>query len=220
MRQIHRWLAWVMILTMAMPALGADTNLAVVYPRMSAWVNGAAVQDSLVVFPEDLVQTDSDSVANIDSSGTDVVVQPNSLVKIAVNAVELQRGSVAVGTSKSVAARVGSLTIRPSAAQWTQFSVTNVDGSLKVAARTGEVTIVDEQGSTTLAAGQETTIDQSASQDPQAKKKKKKRAGAEPGASGSIMDSRAAVLIGAGAIVGVTTWVFLQREDPASPYKP
>jgi hypothetical protein len=222
MRSMQRVLCWTAILATCTSAFAVDTNLAVMYPRMTAWVNGAVAHDALVVFPEDLVQTEGDSVATIDCSGTNVIVQPNSLVKVAVNAVELQRGAIAVGTSKNVAARVGDVTIKPASSDWTQYAVSDVDGSVKIVARTGSVMILDDQGSSTLAAGQETTVDPSSSKDPEPSKKskKKKRAGAAPGANSGILDTWQAAAVGSAAVLGVVTWVFLQREDPASPYKP
>jgi len=55
------------------------------------------------VFPGDLVQTRSDSVASINASGSNVVVLADSLVKFEGPAVALEHGSLKVATSKGLA---------------------------------------------------------------------------------------------------------------------
>jgi len=102
---------------------------------------------------------------------------------------------------------------------WTQFDVTNLDGKVQIAARKGDLTIDDGTGTTTLAQGQQTTVDESQ------KQKKKKRngpdgaGGAALGATGGILDSKVVIGIGLAAVAGVTTWVLVQGGEPVSPVK-
>lgn len=195
-------------------SLAADTNAAMVYARGTAWVNGAAIPKSSAIFPGDLVQTKSDSAANINQLGTSVIVQADSLVRLQPNAIELEHGMVSVGTSKSLAAHIGDVTVLPKDASWTEFQVADVDGNVKIIARKGDLTIQDQSGTSTLPAGQETTRQETH------KKNKRKGGGAVTAAQGSVLDSPA-VIYGATAVVGgVTAWVLLQGDDPASPDKP
>ena len=109
---------------------------------------------------------------------------------------------------------------------WTEFNVTDVDGTVRIAARKGDLTINDGKETFTLAQGQETTRDESAgdndkdNKDGKKKGNKKRAAGAAPGASGGVFNSPVAIGIGAGAIIGVTTWVLVKNDNPASPTKP
>ena len=205
----------VIVTALAGQLFAADPNAAMVYAHGTAWVNGAAIPKSSAIFPGDLVQTRSDSIANINAPGTTVVVQTDSLVKLQANAVELEHGALNVGTSKSLTAHIGDLTVTPKAAEWTEFQVADVDGSVKIIARKGDLTITDQEGSTTLPAGQETTR-----QETQSKKRRRSGGGAVTAARGSILDSPAAIYAGTAIVGGVTAWVLLQGDDPASPDKP
>jgi len=119
-----------------------------------------------------------------------------------------------------MATRAGEVTVSPAANVWTEFEVRDVDGTVQIAARKGDLTISDDSGTTaTLAQGQETTRDDSQSQDDKKKKKKKKAAGAAPAAKGGILDSPWALGIGGGAIAGATAWVLIRGDEPVSPAK-
>jgi hypothetical protein len=100
--------------------------------------------------------------------------------------------------------------------------VVDVDGTVRIAARKGDLTITDGKETFTLAQGQDTTrSEQAPDSDNDQKKHRKKQAGAAaPAASGGILNSPLAIGIGAGAVAGVTTWVLLQNSNPASPSKP
>lgn len=207
-------LALMFLMAAPVPLLAADTNAAMVYARGTAWVNGTSVPRSSAVFPGDLVQTRSDSSANISTPGSNVVVLSDSLIKYETNAVELEHGAVTVGTSKNMATRVGNVTITPATSQWTEFQVADVDGTVQILARKGDVTISDQEGTTTLPQGQQTRREESK------KKDKKRSAGAVTAAHGGILDSKTALIIGTGIVTGVTAWVLLQDDEPASPDKP
>ncbi|HEY3974972.1 MAG TPA: hypothetical protein VGM18_18340 [Candidatus Sulfotelmatobacter sp.] len=203
----------------------ADTNAAMLYVNGNgaAWVNGAHVPRSTsAIFSGDLLQTRSDSVVNINQPGSSITVLSDSLVQFEGSSVDIQHGGIAVATSKGVAATAGDVKIVPASSAWTEFNVTDIDGTVRIAARKGNLTISDGKDVTTLAQGQDTTRDEtSATPDKDGKKKNKKRGvGAAPAAGGGIMNSPLAVGIGAGAIIGVTTWVLVKSDNPASPTKP
>ncbi|PYX87876.1 MAG: hypothetical protein DMG68_10305 [Acidobacteria bacterium] len=199
------------LLVMPASLLAADTNAAMLYARGTAWVNGANIPRSSALFPGDLVQTKSDSVANINLLGSNVTVLSDSLVKFEGNSLEVEHGGVTVATSRNLATHLGDVTVTPASGSWTEFQVADVDGNVKIMARKGDVTISDESGTSTLPAGQETTRE--AAQ----KSKKRRKAGAAPAAQGAILDSKTAIIIGTAAVGGVTAWVLLQGDDPASP---
>ena len=204
---------------------GADSNAAMLYTNGPAWVNGSHVpRASSAIFSGDLLQTRSDSVANINEAGSSITVHSDSLVQFDPAVVRIEHGTVTVSTSKGVGTAAGDVKVTPSSFAWTEFNVTDVDGVVRIAARKGDLTIDDGSRVVTLQQGQETTRDEQSSTttDKDGKKKKKKReaAGAAPAAGGGVLNSPIAIGIGAGAIIGVTTWVLLKNDNPASPTMP
>jgi hypothetical protein len=204
----------------------ADSNAAMLYTNGTAWINGAHVpRSSAAIFFGDLLQTRSDSVANINSPGSTITVFSDSLVQFEGSALKIEHGGVTVSTSKQVATTAGDVKVAPASDAWTEFNVIDVDGTVRIAARKGDLTISDGAGTVTLAQGQETTRDESSDQsdkNSKDKKKSKKRSGvgAAPAAGGGILNSPVAIGIGAAAIGGVAAWVLLQNDEPASPAKP
>jgi hypothetical protein len=206
---------WIMIALVPASLMAADTGAAMLYAKGTAWLNGSAVPRSSAIFPGDLVQTKTDSVAHINASGSSVMVLPNSLVKFEGSAIAVEHGSVTVATSKGLSTRAGDVTVAPASSDWTEFEVTDVDGTVQIAARKGDVSISNGQETTTLPQGQQTTRDESEN-----KKKKKRAAGAAPAGVAGILDNPIAIAIGAAAVGGLVAWVLLQGDDPASPAKP
>ena len=214
--RFQAFLCWMMIAVFPASLMAADSGAAMLYSKGTAWLNGATVPRSSAIFPGDLVQTKTDSVANINASGSNVMVHSDSLVKFEGNAVSVEHGSINISTSKGMSTRAGDVTVVPVSAEWTEFQVTDVNGTVQIVARKGDLSVNDGSQTTTVAQGQETTVDDQES----SKNKKKRKAGAAPAGAGGILDSPAAVAIGAGAVGGVLLWVLLQGDDPASPSAP
>jgi hypothetical protein len=185
------------------------------YAHGTTLVNGSSIPRSSALFSGDLIQTDGDSVANINATGSAILVLNNSIVQYEGNALKLEHGGITVSTSKLLATHAGDVTVSPAAASgWTEFEVRDVDGRVQIAARKGDLTISDDSGTTTLTQGQETTLDESG---PTKNKKKKKREGAAPPAARGVLDSPVAIGIGTAAIGGVTAWALIRDDNPASP---
>ncbi len=201
----------------------ADSNAAMLYTNGAAWVNGAHVPRSASsIFSGDLLQTRSDSVANINEPGSSITVLADSMVQFQGASVDIQHGGVTVATSKEIYATAGDVKVAPASNAWTEFNVTDVDGTVRIVARKGDLTISDGKDVVTLAQGQDTTRDESSgTNDKDSKKRNKRReGGAVPAAGGGIMNSPVAIGIGAGAVIGVATWVLVKNDNPASPTKP
>lgn len=207
------------ILFPAQIMLAGETASAMLYTNGAAWLNGSEVPKSAAVFAGDMLQTRPDSTARIQSSGSSVMVLVDSLVKFEGPAVELEHGSVRVSTSRGLAARAGDVTVKPASNSWTEFQVTDVDGRMQIAANKGDLTVQDDQGTTTVTQGQQTTRDDTSDTE---KKKKKRRhgTGAAPAAGGGIMSSPYVVYGGLGVAGAVGLWVWLQSEPPVSPACP
>lgn len=202
----------------------ADSNAAMLYTNGPVWVNGAHVpRASSAVFSGDLLQTRSDSVANINEPGSSITVHSDSLIQFDIASVRIEHGGVTISTSKGVGTTAGDVKVTPATFGWTEFNVSDVDGVVRIAARKGDLTINDGTGIFTLQQGQETTRDeQSPDTDKNGKKKNKKRqaAGAAPAAGGGILSSPVAIGVGAAAVTGLTVWVLTRSSNPASPAQP
>jgi hypothetical protein len=203
-----------MALALLMPRMAdAENDVAVVEASRTAWLNGTVIPQLSAIFPGDIVQTKAD-LADIDAFGSKVRIWKDSLLTYRTNAVELERGSVSVITSKAMGTQIEGLSVRPAALAWTEFQVTNSDGAVRIVATRGDLLVADERGTTTLNAGQETT------REAPRKKSKKRSAGAVPAGQGSVMDSKAAIVVGGATIGAVTTWVLCHSDDPISPDTP
>lgn len=203
----------------------ADSNAAMLYTNGSAWVNGTHVpRSSSAIFFGDLLQTRSDSVANINEPGSTITVLADSLVEFQGTSLDIEHGGVTVSTSRGVATTAGDVKVTPVSNTWTEFNVTDVNGTVRIAARKGDLTVNDGKSTVLLAQGQETTRDDSTAdnndKDKKKKHNKKSQPGAYPAAGGGMLNSPYAVGAGAAAIIGVTTWVLVKSDNPASPVKP
>jgi hypothetical protein len=144
------------VLTVLFPFLlfAADSNAALLYSSGPAWVNGAHVpRPSSVIFSADLLQTRSDSVANINQPGSTVRVLSDSLVQFEGNSGKIDHGGVTVSTSEGMATTAGDVKVEPASSASTEFNVRDVDRTVRIAARKGDVTVSDGKGSVTLAQG-------------------------------------------------------------------
>ena len=214
---LRQSICWLMIAMFPASLMAADANsAAMLYSKGEAWVNGSAAPRSSAIFPGDLIHTNPDSVVNINASGSNVMILADSMVKFDGNAVSVEHGSVTVATSKGMATHVGDVTISPVSANWTEFEVTDVNGSVQIMARKGDVSINDGQETTTLAQGQQTTRDENT----ESSRRRKAGGGAAAAAAGSVLDSPIAIGVGAAAIGGVLTWVLLQGDEPLSKSTP
>ncbi|HZQ68428.1 MAG TPA: hypothetical protein VFA68_07900 [Terriglobales bacterium] len=210
---VRKVLCWLLLIAFPVSLMAADVTPAMLYAKGAAWINGASVPDSSAVFPGDLVQTTPESTVNINATGSRILVLSDSLVKFEGEAVGLEHGTVRVVTSKGMRTQAGDVKVTPLSSDWTEFDVADTDGTVQIIARKGDLRVDDGKQTSTLAQGQQTTRDES--QDPN--KKKKRRGGAAVAATGSIMNSTGAILVGAGAITGVAVWVYTRGDDPISP---
>jgi hypothetical protein len=210
---------WNLILIVPASMFAADSGSAMLYARGTAWLNGGSVPKTSAVFPGDLVQTKPDSVANINAAGSNVIILSDSLVKFEGTAVSIEHGSVTVATSKGMTTRAGDVTVSPTSNALTEFDVSDLNGTVQIVARKGDLSVSDGNQTSTLAQGEQTRDDSQSDQD---RKKKKRRGGgaAPPAAGGGILDSPVAIGVGAAAVGGLITWVLLQDDEPASPSKP
>jgi hypothetical protein len=215
-----RMVCCVLLLIVPASLLAADSGAAMLYASGAAWVNGSHVPNSSAIFAGDMVQTRSDSAANIHAAGSSITVLGDSLVKFQGASLNLEHGGVSVATSKSLSAVAGDVRIAPASAAWTEFNVSDTDGTVRIVASKGDLTVTDENGSVTLPQGQTTTRDEQSPQSDKKKKDKKRAVGAAPAAGGGVLDSPIAIGVGGAVIGGVAIWVLTRNDDPLSPTQP
>lgn len=212
-------LSCMMVIILPAALVAADLPGAMLYSHGTALLNGNSIARSSAIFSGDLVQTNRDSVANINATGSSVLVMNDSLVQYEGSALKLEHGGVTISTSKLLAAHAGAVTVTPAASSWTEFDVRDVDGRVEIAARKGDLTISDDTGTATLAEGQETTRDDSQAQSRNRRKRGIAEAAA-PGAAGAIFDSPITIGIAGAVVAGGTIWVLTRNDDALSPAKP
>ncbi|MGA8270872.1 MAG: hypothetical protein WB919_04880 [Candidatus Sulfotelmatobacter sp.] len=224
MSAFRKMVSCVLLLSFPASLLAADSGAAMLYIRGAAWLNGTHVPTSSAIFSGDLVQTRSDSGANITAPGSSITVLGDSLVKFEGSSLNVERGGVAVATSKELTTSAGEVHVTPVSYAWTEFNVTDTNGTVKISARKGDVAVTDENGTVTLAQGQETTRDDQSDQSGTSTDKKKVKHtgtnGAPPAAGGGSLNSTVAIAAGASAVTGVTVWVLTRSTNPVSPSTP
>jgi hypothetical protein len=209
-------LCWVMVVLCPLSLTAADTGAAVVHSKGGVWVNGTEVADSTAVFPGDLLETKPGFVANLDAEGSSVLIQPESVVKFQGTFLSLEHGSVSVGTSTSMSVHANCLKIEPVSNERTQYDVSDISGTVQVAARKNDVNItvggvlqkVQPQGGASLSAvvheGQQATRDESTACG----------AAPRPGGAGNSLNTKW-LEIGGGAAAGVVVLCLLLCKGPA-----
>src|SRR5208282_5861073 len=110
----------VLLLMVPGSLIGADSGAAMLYADGAAWLNGGHVPRSSAIFAGDLVQTRSDSAANIHAPGSSVTVLGDSLVQFEGAALKVEHGGVSVSTSKAMATTAGDVRVTPASNEWTE----------------------------------------------------------------------------------------------------
>ncbi len=206
------------ILLIAFPVVlfAADPGpAAMLYAHGTTMLNGTSVPRSIALFTGDFVQTNADSVANINSTGSTVLIMNSSFVQYEDNGVKLEHGGMKVSTSKQLVTHVGDVTVTPATGVWTEFEVRDVDGKVQIVAQKGDLTVSDSKGTATLAEGQQTDRDETQGQE--SRRDRKRGGGATPAARGGVLNSPVAIGIATGVATGLGVWAIVQGDEPASP---
>jgi len=211
---VRSLICWILIvLTPAsLIAADADSGAAMLYGKGAGtvWLNGKPLPHSSAVFPGDLIQTQAESVATLDASGSGVIVLQDSMVKFEGNAVSLQHGGVSVATSKGMVALAKAVTVTPASNAWTEFEVTDTGGAVQIVASKGNVNVNCGKGTANLSEGEQAAPDDSGN----CKKKRKGPVAPVPG-NGSILTNP--YVLG-GAVIGGGLIVCLLLCDTSKPY--
>ena len=113
MSAFRKMVSCVLLLIVPGSLLAADSGAAMLYANGAAWLNGSHVPSSSAIFAGDLVQTRSDSAANIHAPGSSVTVLGDSLVQFEGASLKVEHGGVSVSTSKGMATTAGDVRVAP-----------------------------------------------------------------------------------------------------------
>ncbi len=119
---------------------------AILHTDGGVWVNGYEAHDSSAIFTGDVIETKAGSSANLTLDGSTVLLAPESVSKFQGDLLELDHGGVSVTTSKGFRVRVNCIIVVPVLNQWTQYAVTDLNGTVDVSARKLDVNVEHERG--------------------------------------------------------------------------
>jgi len=157
---LRNLICWMMVVLCPLSLAAADTGSAVLHSEGGVWVNGLEVMGSSTVFLGDVLETKPGFVANLDAEGSAVLIQPESVVKFQGTFLDLEHGSVSVGTSTAMSVHAKCIRVDPVSNQRTQYDVTDASGRVQVAARKSDVNIT--QGGVTKKTAPQSSPSQSA----------------------------------------------------------
>lgn len=114
---------------------------AILHADGGVWVNGYEAHDSSAVFPGDLIETKPNASGNLVLDGSTVLLAPETVGKFQGDLFELDHGVVSVVTSKSFKVRVNCIQVVPALNEWTQYVVSDLNGSVQVTAKKLDVNV-------------------------------------------------------------------------------
>jgi hypothetical protein len=211
LRSVICWIL-ITITPASVVAADVDSGAAMLYGKGPVWLNGKPLPRSSAVFPGDLIQTQPESLATLDASGSGVIVFQDSMVRFQGNTVSLEHGSVSVATSKGMVALAKNITVTPASQAWTEFEVADSNGTVQVVATKGSVNVNCGKTTANLSEGQQTTPDDSGNCN---NKKKRKAAAAPVSGTGSFLTDP--YVLG-GAVIAGGLIVCLLLCETSKPY--
>lgn len=147
---IRACLCWIISAVLPLSTLGQalpdKPAGAILHAEGEVWVNGYEAHDSSAVFAGDVIETKAGSSANLSLEGSTVLIAPESVSKFQGDLLELDHGGVSVTTSRAFKVRVHCILVVPALNDWTQYVVTDINGTVQVAARKLDVNVEHERG--------------------------------------------------------------------------
>lgn len=124
----------------------------------SVTVDGKPVPQSSTVFAGDHIQTGADATATLTTDGSTVLIAGGSSVILGDNVLDVSCGTAMVTTVKGMTVRVNGTTVTPTTPS-AKFEVAQGGHALSIAAHEGAISVQDGHKSTTLQAGQTSTLE-------------------------------------------------------------
>jgi len=220
---LRKFVCGVMILVVPTSFLAQDANRGLLYSNGGTRLNGGSAPAVVAIFPDSLVQTQQGHTARIDVAGSTVLIHSETVVQFQGHDLALEHGTVELDTARGMEAISGCITVTPITTERTQYTVTDVDGKVNVAASKNEVKI-HVHGGTLRRSKPEESFDIIVREGEKATQEERCGAPAnrarEAGATAGIL-SNPWVIGAAGVVVAVVACLGLcHHDDPISPDRP
>jgi len=185
-------------------------------------LDGNPALSSSAIFPHSLIETEKNSAAQIEDTGSRIEINADSVVEFDGNEIRLEHGSLSVLTFRGLIVKIGCLVATPVNNQETRFEVTDVSGRVSVSAVKSDVYIEYSSRNPKLAVASARSSRVTVVQGQQ--QSRDDRCGAPgqsvPAGTAGIFNSPYTQAIAAGGIIGTMCWVFCGSGNPASPAVP
>lgn len=147
LRNLLCWTLLVVVPQSLLAQISGDQQAgAILHTQGGVWVNNDEARDSTAVFPGDAIETKAGFNANLVLDGTTILLAPESVARFQGDYLELEHGSVSVGTSKGFRVKVNCIRVVPVHNVWTQYEVSDVNRTVQVSARKDDVNVEHEGG--------------------------------------------------------------------------
>jgi len=217
-----------MIAVLPLSLLADDVAAMLRSSGVGVLVNKNPAPASIVLFSNDLIETQKGAVARIEASGSTADINPETMIQFEGSELVLDHGSLSVNTSRGLRVRVGCLTVTPANdAEWTHYDVADVDGKVTVSALKNDV-YIDFRSRSPQQAKQAANSNRVTVQEGEQKSRDEKCGAADIKQSaahisgvGAIMNSPWAIRAGAAGVgAALCLGFFCRDDDPISPAKP
>lgn len=212
------------ILPVSLPA--QDNAGAILRSNSGVLLNKNLAPAVTALYREDLIETQKNALARLETSGSAIDINPETMVTFEEDGLALDHGSLSVNTSRGVKVRVGCLIVIPANdAAWTHFDVSDQDGMVNVSALKSDV-YIDSRPANLQQAKQSADSSRVTVREGEQKSRPEKCGAEEVKQSrrqagvGAIMNSPYVIWTAVGVIVGGVCWALCRGDDALSPALP
>lgn len=147
-----RALCWMMMLTLPLAMSANDLSAVMVQAKGTVMLNGKNGPASVAAFPGDRLETGAESQAVLTRKGATVLLAENSAMTLGADDLRLHSGAAVVTTSQ--ATTINGSTVGSQNERVAKFLVNEAEGTLKIAALEGNVTIRRGEAEIVLSEGE------------------------------------------------------------------
>lgn len=215
-----------MIVILPVSLFAQESGAAVLRSSGGTSLNKNAAPTTSALFPGDLVETQRGATARIEAPGSTADIDAETVVQFERDELVLDHGSLSVNTSRSMRVRVGCLTVTPVNADWTQYTVVDLNGKVTVAAVKDDV-YIDARSKKEKPSPDSAHSDRVTVREGEQKSREEKCGAADIKdstpwhAHGPILNSAIARGIGIGVVGGMICFALCRTNpEPVSPSRP
>ena len=211
----------VMIVAVPASLMAQASGGSILHSTGGVWLNGVRSPNSSAVLLDDVIQTQKDDRAKIDSEGSTAMVQSDTILQFEGDELVLDHGGLLVNTARGMRVRVNCVTILPVNLSLTRYDVVDVDGKIRVLAHENDVRIhYREKTSKKTDSGRDVVVHAGERAERDERCGVAARARDHVDGDSPVLNTTWAKWIGAAAIVTGACIALCRGDDPISPYVP